>query len=775
MPLRYISAMLHRVLLLSICSLFPILSFAQALSPKLGIIPAPKSVKTTDGTFVISTETAILFEGDEDKRIAYLFHDFLRDNYFLDLTVAKNFIQAPKSAISFNAGSYVGNPEGYTISIRPKQINISGKNAGLFYALQSFIQLFPLEREATPRIPCTEISDEPRYKYRGMHLDVGRHMFPLNFIKKYIDVLAQYKLNTFHWHLTEDQGWRIEIKKYPMLTQVGGFRAQTLIGNYHDRMPQWFDNTPYGGYYTQDEIKEIVAYATSKYITVIPEIDMPGHSMAALAAYPELACNDNPGPFKVAEKWGVFEDVYCPGKEHTFKFMEDVLTEVMQLFPSSYIHIGGDETPKSRWEKCRFCQRRIRENKLKDEKALQSYFIRRIEKFVNSKGRQIIGWDEILEGGLAPNATVMSWRGMQGGIEAVKQNHDAIMTPGTFVYFDHVQGNSLQEPVSIGGHTPLQEVYSFNPTPVSLTPQQQKRIIGVQANVWTEYMKTPEKVEYMIFPRIYALSEVAWTQPEEKNYTDFLENRVAVHLAKLEKTKTLYRVPTAIGIKDTTLLGAEFTFELKPAVNGAKIYYTIDGYNPSETDLQYYKPLQITVPQGEKRVLKTLVVTPSGKKSAITKTILNNELPLAATEYTGNAPDLKYYFIPGEYYSVAEPDTLNAAEKGLSSVLTVSKFRGKARTFGLVFDGFINILQDGIYTFATSSDDGSQLIIDGQKVVDNDGKHASYELTSGVNLLKGYHKIQIRYFQAGGSSDLRVYMSQPGKARTEIPAGILYH
>ena len=246
-------------------------------------------------------------------------------------------------------------------------------------------------------------------------------------------------------------------------------------------------------------------------------------------------------------------------------------------------------------------------------------------------------------------------------------------------------------------------------------------------------------------------------------------------MARLEKTKTLYRVPTAIGVKDTTLLGGEFTFELKPAVKGAKIYYTIDGYNPSETDLQYYKPLQITVPQGEKRILKTLVVTPSGKKSAITKTILNNELPLAAVEYTGNAPDLKYYFIPGEYYSVAEPDTLNAAEKGFTSVLTVNKFRSKARTFGLVFDGFINILQDGIYTFATSSDDGSQLIIDGQKIVDNDGKHASYELTSGLNLLKGYHKIQIRYFQAGGSSDLRIYMSQPGKARTEIPAGILYH
>ena len=770
--------MLKKTLLLSlsVIILFSGIGFAQTSNPNLGIIPAPQSVRINEGQFVVSSETAILFETQEDHKIALLFHDFVRDNYFLELPVAKNFIKAPKSSIRFAADNYAGNPEGYRLNISPTQITVSGKGAGLFYGLQSLMQIFPFEREATPRLQCAEIADEPRYKYRGMHLDVGRHMFSTNFIRKYIDLLAQYKLNTFHWHLTEDQGWRIEIKKYPKLTQVGGYRAQTLIGNYHDRMPQWFDNTPYGGYYTQDEVKDIVAYAASKFITVIPEIDMPGHSVAALAAYPELACHDNPGPFKVEETWGVFKDVYCPGKEHTFKFMEDVLTEVMALFPSTYIHIGGDEVPKTEWKKCRFCQKRIKDNKLKGEDGLQSYFIHRMEKFVNSKGRKIIGWDEILEGGLAPNATVMSWRGTKGAITAAKQGNDAIMTPGNFVYFDHVQGNSIQEPVSIGGYTTLQETYSFNPTPSSLTLEQQSKIIGVQANVWTEYMKTPEKVEYMVLPRIYALSEIAWTQPGKKNFTDFNETRVPVHLAQLDrKNNTLYRVPTAIGAKDTTYIGASFLFDLKMPVKGAKIYYTIDGYDPRETDLQYEKPLQIIVPEGQKRILKTIVITPSGKRSAITKTILSNQLPLASLDYTSALPDLKYYFIPGEFTRTSELDTLKASEKGLSSTFNLSKFRSKARTYGLVFDGFINILQDGIYTFTLSSDDGSQLLIDGQTIVDNDEKHTSYELTSGVRLLKGYHKIQIRYFQAGGGSDLKIYMATPGSIRTEIPAGILYH
>jgi hexosaminidase len=753
-----------------------IISTAQSLDQNLGIIPAPKSLQLMSGQFVFSSESGIIFENAGDQKIAQLFHDFLRDNYSLDIPVAKNFIRAPKGVIHFSSAGYNGaNPEGYNLTVAPGQINVSGKNAGLFYGFQTLIQLFPSERGSVLQIPSAKIADEPRYKYRGMHLDVGRHMFPLSFIKKYIDVLAQYKLNSFHWHLTEDQGWRIEIKKYPKLTQVGAFRAQTLIGNYHDRMPQWFDNTPYGGYYTQEEVKDIVAYAGSKFITVIPEIEMPGHSLAALAAYPQLGCGDNPGPYKTGEKWGIFEDVYCAGKESTFDFLEDVLTEVIALFPSTYIHIGGDECPKTRWHLCPYCQKRIRDNKLKNEAELQSYFIHRIEKFLNSKGRQIIGWDEILEGGLAPNATVMSWRGTEGGIAAAKQNHDVIMTPGPYVYFDHLQGKATQEPLGIGGYLPLQNVYSYEPTPSSLTPDQQKHILGVQANVWTEYMGTPEKVEYMLFPRIYALSEIAWTPPQQKNYTNFSEERVPVHLARLDRSKTLYRVPTAIGAKDTTMLGAEFSIPLKSPVKGAKIYYTIDGYTPGETDNLYDKPVKIYVPQDEDRILKTIVITPSGKSSAFTTTILKNMSSLAPVGTAGQQPGLKYYFVPGDFELTEQVDTAKATEKGITSEFNLTKFRSKARTYGLIFDGYINISEDGVYTFTTSSDDGSQIWIDDQLVVDNDKKHAAFELTSAVNLLKGLHKIRIRYFQGGGGSDLRVYMSQPGKARIELPPDSLFN
>jgi hexosaminidase len=755
---------------------FSLFSLAQSADPNLGIIPAPRSVKINQGQFIFSAESGIIFENDQDQKIAQLFSDFLRDNYSLNIPVAKNFIHAPVGLIRFSSAEYAGtNPEGYQLSIIPGQISVSGKGSGLFYAFQTLIQLFPIEKVAPQKIQSVEIIDEPRYAYRGMHLDVGRHFFPISFIKEYIDVLAQYKLNTFHWHLTDDQGWRIEIKKYPKLTDVGGYRSQTLIGNFHDRMPQWFDNTPYGGFYTQLEAKEIVAYAASKFITVIPEIELPGHSVAALAAYPYLACGDHPGPFKTAEKWGVFEDVFCAGKDSTFTFLEDVLIEVIDLFPGSYVHIGGDEVPKAKWRACQHCQKRIRENKLKNEAELQSYFINRIEKFVNSKGRTIIGWDEILDGGLPSNATVMSWRNTEGGTAAARLNHDVIMSPQTFIYFDHLQGKTTQEPLTIGGSNPLNEVYAYDPTPSSLTPDQQKHILGVQANVWTEYMKTPAKVEYMIYPRIYALSEIAWTAPQQKNYIDFSEVRVARHLAKLDNTDVEYRVPTAIGAKDTTMLGSEFLIPLKAPIDGSKIYYTIDGYTPGATSYLYGEPIKINVPADQKRVLKTVVYTPSGKRSAITTTVLSNMLPLAPVANSGQKSGLKYYFIPGDYEFTEQLDTAKAAETGLTNALTVAKFRTKARAYGLIFNGYINIPEDGQYSFSTYSDDGSKIWIGDHEILDNDQKHAVYELGSAVNLLKGFHKIQIRYFQGGGSGDLRVFMTQPGKSKAEIPASLLFN
>ncbi|MEZ4778010.1 MAG: beta-N-acetylhexosaminidase [Flavobacteriaceae bacterium] len=418
--------------------------------------------------------------------------------------------------------------EGYTLSVNEDIILLKAKDAsGAFYGVQTVRQLLPVSLEQlnsspnpTTTLPLVDIVDFPKFPYRGMHLDVSRHFFDKEFVKKYISYLAMLKMNYFHWHLTEDQGWRIEIKKYPKLTTHSAFRNETLIGHYSET-PQQFDGERYGGFYTQEDIKEIVAYAQKLNITIIPEIEMPGHAQAAISAYPELGCTGESIP--VATLWGVFEDIYCP-KEETFAFLEEVLTEVVTLFPGEYIHIGGDEAPKAHWENCSHCQALIKKEGLKDEHELQSYFITRIEKFLNSKGKKIIGWDEILEGGLAPNATVMSWRSTEGGIAAAKQKHNVIMTPGSHCYFDHYQSKNENEPLAIGGFTSLEKVYSFNPIPAELSEEEVQYILGAQGNVWTEYMKTEDKVEYMVFPRILALSEVDWKGPSkevEKEYANF--------------------------------------------------------------------------------------------------------------------------------------------------------------------------------------------------------------------------------------------------------------
>jgi hexosaminidase len=395
--------------------------------------------------------------------------------------------------------------EGYTIQIDRDKINIQYKDkAGAHYAMVTLLQL--LEQYGS-KVPPLMIEDYPRFAYRGMHLDVCRHFFSTKEVKQYIDFLAKYKMNYFHWHLTEDQGWRIEIKQFPKLQEVAAYRKETLIGHYSDQ-PHQFDGMSYGGYYTQEEIKEIVEYATARNITIVPEIEMPGHALAALAAYPELGCSG--GPYEVATKWGVFNDVFCP-YEHTFEFLEKVVDEVIALFPGKYIHIGGDECPKTSWEESEFCQNLIKELGLEDMHALQSYFIRRMEQYINSKGKQIIGWDEILEGGLAPNATVMSWRGTEGGIEAANMSHQVIMTPGSHCYFDHYQSRDPDEPIAIGGFTTVEKVYHWDPIPKQLDSTKHQYILGGQANVWTEYIPDFKQVEYMAFSRGLAMSEVLWS------------------------------------------------------------------------------------------------------------------------------------------------------------------------------------------------------------------------------------------------------------------------
>lgn len=479
------------------------------------IVPQPQSISVmAEGSMVLSSGLTLVVAEEGAEKTAEFLGDYLKSIGWTS-QIAK---EVPKSNyIDFRWKKMTNAAEGaYDLRISENGVEIAAaSNEGLFYGVQSLIQMLPLEGEAV-RLPQMNIEDAPRFSYRGMHLDVCRHFFPVEFIKKYLDMMALYKMNTFHWHLTEDQGWRIEIKKYPKLTEIGSIRKETIVDKNFD--PYIGDGQPYGGFYTQEQIKEIVAYATERHITVIPEIEMPGHSVAALAAYPELGCT--PGPFEVFTKWGVTDDIYCPSKE-TFAFLEDVLTEVIDLFPGKYIHIGGDEAPKDAWKKSKLAQDVIKREGLKDEFELQSYFIRRIEKFLISKNRQLIGWDEILEGGLAPEATVMSWRGEKGGIEAAEQGHDVIMTPNNVAYFDHYQAGPEGEPLAIGGFTTLQDVYDYEPIPKELSEEKAHHVLGAQANVWTEYMKTSDHVEYMVFPRMLALSETVWTDANKKDWSHF--------------------------------------------------------------------------------------------------------------------------------------------------------------------------------------------------------------------------------------------------------------
>lgn len=498
-----------------------------------GIIPAPASMKKLKGTFQIQAKTKIIIaaNNEELKNNAGYLADQVKFLTNLQLKV-ENTNKATKNAIILDVNYNSSSKEAYNLQISNKEIRISGSGAaGLFYGIQSLLQMIPSQEQVKIKIPCAIIEDQPAYSWRGMHLDVSRHFFPVSFVKKMIDQMAMLKLNTFHWHLTDDQGWRIEIKRYPKLTQISSYRDETLVGHYTETGQQ-FDGKRYGGFYTQDQIKEVVAYAKNRYITIVPEIEMPGHAVAVLSAYPEFSCTG--GPFKTYTKWGVSDDVFCAGKEGTFELLENILDEVTSLFPGPYIHVGGDECPKTRWKECPDCQKRIKEEGLKNELELQSYFIKRIEKFIASKGKKLIGWDEILEGGLPERAAVMSWRGYTGGIEASHSGHDVVMTPTDYCYFDYYQGPEKDEPLAIGGFLPLEKVYSFNPLPPSISPEGAKHIIGAQANLWTEYITDEKKAEYMLFPRICAMAEILWTPKNLQDYPFFL-HRLESYSKRLEK------------------------------------------------------------------------------------------------------------------------------------------------------------------------------------------------------------------------------------------------
>jgi len=512
---------------------------------KPSIIPKPAHLKFIPGCFEIQPDTRIL-ACPEAVASAEFLQKLLRPatGFHLPVEAGNPGIPLDGNILLTKADpAHLLCTEGYEIEVNEQAVVLrAADSAGFLYAVQSIRQLLPPEIETQSlvkdilwQIPSIKINDSPRFPWRGLHLDVGRYYFPVNFIKRFIDLMALFKMNTFHWHLTEDQGWRIEIKKYPKLIEVGSRRSATPFPA--DR--GMLDGHSYIGYYTQEQIQEVVAYAAQRCITVVPEIEMPGHACAALASYPELGCTG--GPYQVRTFWGVEDDVFCAGNEQVFTFLEDVLGEVLELFPGPFIHIGGDECPKVRWAACPKCQARIQQEGLKDEHELQSYFIRRIERFLNSKSRRLIGWDEILEGGLAPGATVMSWRGIEGGIEAAREGHDVVMSPTDNCYLDYYQSDDYEkEPPAIGGVLTLETVYEYEPVPQALTPNQAIHVLGAQGNVWSEYIPTPALVEYMAYPRACALAEVTWSPAEARDWIDF-NQRLKEQLKRLDQLGVNYR------------------------------------------------------------------------------------------------------------------------------------------------------------------------------------------------------------------------------------------
>lgn len=621
----------------------------QDIEASYQVVPLPQEVSLNAETpFRLNRNTLIAYPEGNDllKRNAEFLAEYIGQatGFVLPTQGLAEGKEPAKHSIVLGLSADIANKEGYVLDVQADNVFLNGQTPnGVFYGIQTLRKAIPAQTTATDiLLPAGVINDEPRFPYRGLHLDVSRHFFPLEFIKEYIDLLALHNMNTFHWHLTDDQGWRIEIKRYPKLTEVGAMRNRTVIGKNSGK----YDNTPYGGFYTQEEAREIVEYARERYIDVIPEVDLPGHMLAALAAYPELGCTG--GPYEVCPEWGIFEDVLCIGNDKTFEFLEGVMEEIIDIFPSRYIHIGGDECPRTRWQSCPKCQARIKAEGLKADKnhtaedRLQSYCMTRIEKFLNAHGRQIIGWDEILDGDVAPNATVMSWRGMEGGIKAAQLGHDVIMVPTSYAYLDYYQTDDLtDEPFGIGGYVPVEKVYSLEPVPATLTAEQAKHILGAQANLWTEYILTPEHAEYMILPRIAALCEVQWTQPEKKDFQDFAKRLVS--LMKLYQRDGLNYAKHIFNLKAAfTPDAANKTINVTlGTVDDAPIYYTLDGTEPTTASTLYDgQPVAISQTAG----FCAVAIRPEGNSKVVKRDIDFNKATLYPITLTGQQPTANYAY-----------------------------------------------------------------------------------------------------------------------------------
>ena len=708
----------------------------------INIIPTPQSLVQHDGFFRLGSNTAIAAASPEAKTVAEFFAAKMRTATGLNIQVAeKGNIQ-----LSVDPSLDVANDEGYTLDVTKDGAVVVAKTAqGLFYGMQSFLQLLPAEIESPSKVngiawqaPAVSIKDAPRFGYRGIMLDPCRHFMPVENVKKYLDVLSLFKMNRMHWHLTDDQGWRIEIKKYPKLTEIASKRIDG-------------EGTEHSGYYTQEEIKEIVKYAADRFITVVPELELPGHEMAAIAAYPNLSCKGEQGTPRVI--WGVEDIVMCPGKEDMFTFLQDVIDEMVPLFPSEYFHIGGDECPKISWKNCPLCQKRIKEEGLKAdskhsaEERLQSYVIQRMEKYLATKGKKIIGWDEILEGGLAPSATVMSWRGEDGGIAAALMDHTVIMTPGgNGMYLDAYQGDSKIEPVTIGGYTLLEKTYSYDPIPDTLVAMGKSNyILGVQGNTWSEYMYDEAKRDYMVFPRILAVAEIGWTNLDRKDYKDF-ERRIENAYVRLDGHAINYHIPQPEqpnGSCNFVAFTDKASLEFK-TTRPIKMVYTLDGSEPTPASTAYTAPIEIT----ETTTLKIASVLPSGKMSPIRTIQVEKQSLAPAKEVAQTTPGLNMEVTDGMYLNVkeleaAKKETKKSVIKDLKeirSVVETSESMRGVNQYAAVATGYVNIPEDGVYFI---SSDLEEVWIDGKLLVNNGGEVKRFSRhDNSVALAKGLHEIK---------------------------------
>lgn len=710
----------------------------------INVIPAPQSLVQHDGFFRLGNGTAFAVKDPDAKTVADFFAAKIKSATGYDVRVGAD---KGDIVLTLDPSADVENDEGYQLEVNEKNVTVVAKTPqGLFYGMQTFMQLLPAEIESSTAVsgiawqaPAVSVKDAPRFGYRGILLDPCRHFMPVENIKRYIDVLSLFKINRLHLHLTEDQGWRIEIKKYPKLQEIASKRTEC-------------DGTEYGGYYTQEEVKDIVRYAADHFITVVPELEIPGHEMAAIAAYPELSCKGEAVSPRTI--WGVEDIVMCPGKEDMFKFLEDVIDEMVPLFPGEYFHIGGDECPKTSWKNCPLCQKRIREEGLKGDKEhsaeekLQSYVIQRMEKYLAAKGKKIIGWDEILEGGLAPSATVMSWRGEEGGIAAASMNHAVIMTPGVNgMYIDHYQGDPKLEPVGIGGYTLLEKTYDYDPVPDTLKALgKEDYVLGVQGNAWSEYFYTEEVRNYRVFPRIIAVAEIGWTNLDRKDYKDF-ERRINNAYVRLDNHGVNYHIPQPEqpgGSCNTVAFTDKATLEFK-TTRPIKMAYTLDGTEPTPNSAAYTAPIEVS----ESTTLKIASVLPSGKMSPVRTIEAVKQAFAPAVQTEAAAPGLAMEVKDGMYlnvkeYEAAQKETRKTVIKDLKEIVSVVKTSESMRgvnQYAAVATGYVEIPEDGVYYI---SSDLEEVWVDGKRMIDNGGevKRFSRHDTSAA-LAKGKHELKV--------------------------------